>query len=139
LPVTGNLLGSVTSVTGAPEMGATVEIFDKYQRLIAKTLTTRDGRFGFADLAANLYSVRISLASFVPVFRDKIAVKPGLDSVLQVHMATLLSNVEISYSAPAAGMTDDWKWVLRSSPATRPITRYLPEHVSHSESAALRR
>ncbi len=53
--------------------------------------------------------------------------RPGLDSVLQIHLATLFSNVEVSYTIPDGAMTNDWKWVLRSSPATRPITRYLPD------------
>jgi Carboxypeptidase regulatory-like domain len=127
LPVTGNLLGSVLDGSGTPQMGATVLLFNKYERVIAKTLTTPDGRFAFAQLPADLYSVRVSLASFLPASRDKIAVKAGLDSLLQIHLATLFSNVELTYVMPTSAMSDDWKWVLRSSPATRPITRLLGE------------
>lgn len=127
LPLTGNLLGTVVDSTGIPQMGATVQLFNKYERLLAKTITTPDGRFAFAELPADFYSVRVSLASFLPAARDKIAVKPGLDSVLQIHLATLFSNVELSYTLPSGSMSNDWKWVLRSSPATRPITRLLEE------------
>jgi Carboxypeptidase regulatory-like domain len=137
LPVTGNLLGSVADSGGIPQMGATVELFNKYQRLLAKTVTAPDGRFGFAALPADLYSVRVSLASFLPASRDKIAVKPGLDSVLQIHLATLFSNIELSYTIPTSSMSNDWKWVLRSSPATRPITRILDEETGASSSAEL--
>jgi hypothetical protein len=45
LPVTGNLIGSVLDGSGTPQMGATVLLFNKYERLIAKTLTAPDGRF----------------------------------------------------------------------------------------------
>lgn len=127
LPVTGNLLGTVVDSSNIPQMGATVQLFNKYERLLAKTITTPDGRFAFAELPADFYSVRVSLASFLPAARDKIAVKAGLDSVLQIHLATLFSNVELSYTLPSGSMSNDWKWVLRSSPATRPITRLLEE------------
>jgi hypothetical protein len=130
LPVTGNLMGSVVSTTGTPQMGATVLLFNKYERLVARTLTTVEGRFAFADLPSDNYSVRVTLPSFLPAFRDRIAVKAGLNSVLQIHLATLFSSVELNYSLPTGAMSDDWKWVLRSSPATRPITRFLPEEVS---------
>ena len=130
LPVTGNLLGSVESGSGTPQMGASVLLFNKYQRLVGKTLTAADGRFAFANLPGDTYSVRVTLASFLPAFRDQVAVKAGLDSVLQIHLATLFSTVELRYTIPTGVMSEDWKWVLRSSPATRPVTRFLPEEAS---------
>jgi hypothetical protein len=132
LPVTGNLLGNVLDANGTPQMGATVLLFNKYQRRVGKTLTAPDGRFAFANLPADFYSVQVSLASFLPVSRDKVPVKPGVDSILQIHLATLFSSIEVTYSLPTQAMTDDWKWVLRSSAAIRPITRFLPVDLSAS-------
>lgn len=137
LPVTGNLVGSVADASGIPQMGATVQLLNKYERLLAKTMTTPDGRFGFAALPADVYSIRVSLASFLPASRDKIAVKAGFDSVLEIHLATLFSNIELSYTIPTSSMSSDWKWVLRSSPATRPIMRILEGEPTTSSSAAL--
>ncbi len=137
LPVTGNLLGSVVDASGTPQMGATVRLFNKYQRLIAKTLSAPDGRFAFTALPADSYSVRVSLSSFLPAARDKVPVKAGMDSMLAIHLATLFSNIEVSYSLPSGAMSDDWKWVLRSSSATRPITRYLPVELSGAETGPL--
>lgn len=114
-------------------MGATVLLLNKYDRRIAQTLTTPDGRFAFASLPVDIYSVRVSLASFLPVSRNRVAVKAGLDSVLQIHLATFFSSIEVSYRVPTQGMTDDWKWALRSSPATRPITRFLPVDLAASD------
>ena len=125
--VTGNLLGVVADGGGIPQMGATVQLFNKYERQMAKTVTAPDGRFAFAALPADVYSVRVSLASFLPASREKIAVRAGLDSVLEIHLATLFSSIELSYTLPTGTMSNDWKWVLRSSPATRPITRLLEE------------
>lgn len=136
LPITGNVLGTVVDAGGIPQMGATVQLFNKYERVVAKTRTAPDGRFAFAELAPDFYSIRVSLASFLPAARSKIAVKAGLDSVLQIHLATLFSNVELSYTVPSGSMTNDWKWVLRSSPSTRPITRIFDEQTAPNEEAS---
>jgi hypothetical protein len=127
LPVTGNLIGSVVDAAGAPQMGATVQLLNRYERVLAKAITASDGRFVFAGLPLDTYAVRVSQPSFLPAFRDRITVKPGSDSVLQIHLATLFSNIQVSYKLPSGTMTNDWKWVLRTSAATRPVTRYLPE------------
>jgi hypothetical protein len=138
LPITGNLLGSVVDNGGTPQLGATVQLFNRYERFIAKTTTAMDGRFAFAALPADLYSIRVSRSSFLPASRNRIAVKAGLDSVLEIHLATLFSSVELSYTIPTGAMTSDWKWVLRSSPATRPITRFLPVEAAQSSSGQMR-
>ncbi len=126
LPITGDLLGTVLDAAGQPQMGAAVQVFNKYQRVVSHTLTDSAGRFAFIGLASENYSVRVSLDSFLPASRDQVLVKPGFDSVLEIHLATLLSNIQVSYRAPTGAMSDDWKWVLRSSPATRMVTRALP-------------
>ena len=134
--LTGDLLGTVLDPTGIPQMGATVELSNKYRQLIAKTRTAPDGRFAFAGLPVDSYSVHVSLASFLPASQDKVAVKAGLDSVLQIHLATLFSKVEVTYKTPTGAMSEDWKWVLRSSPATRPINRLLPDTVPPGDTDA---
>jgi hypothetical protein len=130
----GNLLGYVVDPLGTPQMGASVALYDHYQRLVRKTLTSPDGRFGFEGLPPEQYSVRISIPSFIPATRDKIAIRAGLSSVLQIRMATILSSVEVRYSVPTAAMSDDWKWVLRASSATRAVTRFLPAKAQTSSS-----
>jgi Carboxypeptidase regulatory-like domain len=134
---TGDVLGSVMDSGQVPQMGATVQLFNKFERLVAKAITGMDGRFAFAGLNPDVYSIRVSGPSFLPVSRDRIAVKAGMDSLLQIHLASLLSSIDVSYRLPTAGMSNDWKWVLRSSPATRPITRFLGAQVSVSRPAEL--
>jgi hypothetical protein len=134
LPVPGNLLGVVINADGVPQMGASVQLFDRVGRLRARTSSLADGRFAFAALPADLYSVRVTVAAYLPAISDRISIRPGLDSILEIHLATLLSSVQFKYSVPSAAMSNDWKWVLRSSPATRPITRFRPQEVSISGS-----
>ena len=59
-----------------------------------------------------------------------------MSSVLEIHLASLVSSVEIRYTIPTGSMSDDWKWALRSSMATRPITRFLPGPNSSSSNSA---
>jgi len=137
LPVTGNLIGTVVDSSGAPQIGATVQLFNKYQQVLAKAVTAAGGQFAFAGLPVDLYSVRVSVPTFLPISRDRIAIKPGLDSVLQIHLATLFSTMELTYAIPNAAMTEDWKWVLRSSPATRPINRVLGVELAQQPSTKI--
>jgi hypothetical protein len=127
LPVTGNLLGTVVDTSGTPQIGAVVKLFNKYDRLLAKTLSAPDGRFAFSGLTPDLYSLHVSLESYVPAFRDKIAIRGGANSLMQINLATLFSSIQFKSTIPVGAMSADWKWVLRSSPATRPITRFLPD------------
>lgn len=118
-------MGSVVDNTGVPQRGATVQLFNKYQQLVAKTASDSDGHFAFIAVPADIYSLHANLASFLPAAKDRIAIKPGISSVLQIHLATLLSSIEVNYIVPNSAMSEEWKWVLRSSPATRPVTRLV--------------
>jgi hypothetical protein len=125
----GSIAGFVRDSTGIPQMGATVLLFNRSDRLIFKTITNERGIFGFSLLNPDLYSVRITLASFVPAMKQKIAVQPGMQSLLYVDLASVLSSIELVYVAPGQGalMSDDWKWTLKTSTATRPVLRLLPD------------
>src|SRR5258706_7139070 len=127
--LSGSIAGFVKDSNGIPQMGASVLLFNRYEKLIDRTLTTERGTFGFEALSPDLYSVRVSLASFVPAIKQKIAVQPGMQSLLYVDLASVLSSIELVYAAPGQGalMSEDWKMTLKASMATRPILRALPE------------
>lgn len=124
----GHIEGRVSGITGVPQMGATVVLLDRYDRLIQKILTDDKGNFRFPPLAADVYSVRVTLASFLPAFRRGIAVQPGMRSFLAINLTSVFSSIELLYPVTAESpfMSEDWKWVLRSSSATRPVLRALP-------------
>ena len=127
--LSGSIAGIVRDSIGVPQMGATVLLFNHSERLILKGITNERGIFGFSLLTPDLYSVQVSLASFVPAMKQKIAVQPGMQSLLYVNLASVLSSVELVYVAPGQGalMSDDWKWTLKAASATRPVLRVLPE------------
>ncbi|MGH9629835.1 MAG: hypothetical protein ACRD7E_16080, partial [Bryobacteraceae bacterium] len=96
---------------------------------VERAITNAKGVFEFDLLNPDIYSLRVRLASFVPALKRNISVQPGVRSVLAINMASVLSSIELVYSAPSSSilMSDDWKWVLRSSMNTRPALRVLPE------------
>lgn len=110
-------------------MGATVVLYNRYDRSIRQMLTNADGAFLFDSLLPDLYSVRVTLASFIPAFKRNILVEPGFQSMLTINMASIFSSIEFVSATPVKGalMSDDWKWVLRSSQATRPVLRFNGE------------
>jgi hypothetical protein len=124
----GSIIGSVADNSGIPQMGAVVKLYNRNDKMVEQAVTSADGAFGFPALSPGLYSIRVSLSSFVPAIRKNITVQPGMQSVLAINMATLLSSVELVYTSrnPGTLMSDDWKWVLRSTMTTRPVTRFLP-------------
>jgi hypothetical protein len=122
------MAGIVRNSSGVPQIGASVLLYNRSEHLMKRALTNERGIFGFGLLPANMYSVRVSLANFVPAVRQKIAVQPGMQSLLYVNMASVLSSIELVYASPGDGalMSDDWKWVLKESASTRPVLRMLP-------------
>jgi hypothetical protein len=126
--LSGSIVGYVTNAAGSPQMGASVLLFNALDRLTLRTLTDEYGSFLFDSLAPGSYSVRVSLASFLPALKRNIIVQPGMRSLLSINLAAVLSSIELVYSAKGNNsvMSDDWKWVLRSGNATRPVLRFVP-------------
>jgi hypothetical protein len=136
-PLSGGILGQVKSATGIVQMGATVLLYNRYDQLVRQALTNPEGKFVFDKLTPDLYSIRVTLASFVPAMRRNIAVAAGSENLLQINLATLLSSIDLVSAGPSRGalMSDEWKWVLRSSQATRPVLRLLPVSTSASSTS----
>ena len=124
----GGIVGSVSNSSGLPQMGATVLLMDPLDRVVSRAFSDEAGGFLFKSLPPGIYSLRVTLASFLPALKRNILVQPGMRSLLSVNLAGALSTIEIVYTSPGstAVMSDDWKWVLRSSAATRPVLRFRP-------------
>ena len=122
----GSITGLVADRRGVPQMGASVLLYNHQDRVCEKALTDQHGEFRFLGLFPDLYSVRVTLAAFVPALKKGILVQPGMRSVLAIDLNTLVSSIQLMYPPVENGslMTDDWKWVLRGSSATRPVLRF---------------
>jgi hypothetical protein len=110
-------------------MGATVVLFNRQDRQFLKALTDERGSFQFLSLLPEVYSVKVTLATFVPAIKKNILVQPGMRSVLNVNLNNLFSSIQFAYPPLENGslMSDDWKWVLRSATPTRPVLRFNPD------------
>ena len=141
LKLSGAITGLVTNSLGVPQMGAVVVLYNRQDRAYERAITDERGEFKFLGLFPDSYSLRISLASFVPAMKRNILVQPGMRSVLAVNLSTLFSSIQFAYPPVENGsfMTDDWKWILRSASATRPVLRFTgkalakpPQRAAHA-------
>ncbi len=140
VPLAGGIAGTVRDAAGQPQMGAAVLLINHQERVIERVLTNEHGEFKLLGLLPNLYSVKVTLASFVPALKKDILVQPGMRSVLNVSLNTLFSSIHLSYPTIENGsiMSDDWKWVLRSASPTRPVMRLLdPDEAEAAAGAAV--
>lgn len=133
--LSGAITGTVSDASGTPQMGATVQLFSRSDRPYTRVLTDERGEFKFLGLFPDVYSIRVTLASFLPTLKKDILVQPGMRSVLSVNLNNLFSSIQLAYPPVENGsfMSDEWKWVLRSAPATRPVLRFAEAESSGSE------
>lgn len=128
-PLSGAIMGTVKDSAGTPQMGAAIILLNHQERVIERVITDERGEFKLLGLIPNFYSIKVTLASFVPAVKKDILVQPGMRSVLNVNLNSLFSSIQLSYPTIENGsiMSDDWKWVLRSSTPTRPVMRLVEE------------
>jgi hypothetical protein len=139
LKLGGAIEGRVSDTSGQARMGAVVQVYNRQEKLIDREMTDDEGFFVVAGLSPDIYSVRVSFANFVPVLRDQISVQAGQSQLLNVNLSGLFSSIHL---LPPASRVDglvnqDWKWVLRSSSATRPVFRFLPDDPALSSSPSV--
>src|SRR2546422_2654439 len=123
-PKPGAISGYVRNSTGAPQMGAAVEVLGSAFHSF-KVFTDENGFYSASGVIPGVYSLKVSAPSFLPALRERVALRAGASVVVNVTLNTLFEAIQIG---PMRGPADDddWKWVLRSS-ANRPILRMLPD------------
>ena len=134
--LSGGIVGTVRDTHGVPQMGASVALYNRQDRPVGKVLTDQRGQFQILGLNPTLYSLRITLATFIPAIRKDILVQPGMRSVLNVSLSTLFSSIQLDRPVLDKGgiMSEEWKWVLRSASDTRPVMRFGPDALADARS-----
>ena len=129
LPLSGSILGEVKSVAGVAEMGAKVLLYDRHEQIVRQALTNEQGRFGVRGAGSGRVLDSRDAGQFCAGDAAQyLASRPGTENLLQINLSGIFSTVDIlSSAAHGTLMGDDWKWVLRASPSTRPILRFLPD------------
>ncbi len=124
----GSLSGVVMDVRGVPQVGAVVALLAGDGKPLHKVLSNERGGFQVERLLPGVYSLQVTLANFLPTSRDHILIQPGAHAFLSINLSSLSDVLSaLSGNGPARPEDDtDWKWVVRSSGATRPVLRYTP-------------
>jgi len=126
--VSGKLAGVVRDLTGTPQMGASVEVFPETPGAVASLdyLTNTQGIFRGDKLSPGLYTVRVTLAGFLPTLQQHVRINPNLTTMVRIEMESMFAALEQLRRQPSSAKaeTDDWKWVLRSASGTRPILQW---------------
>lgn len=116
--------GYVRDASGIPQMGAVVEIIGTAARTLT-VFTDGAGYYYASDLVPGFYTVKVSAASFLPAWRDKIGIHTGANTHLNITLTTLLNAMRVGPLRTTPN-DDDWKWTLRSV-ANRPILRVFDD------------
>jgi hypothetical protein len=122
--IPGAISGYVRDASGAPQMGAAVEVLGSAAQAL-KVFTDDRGFYSLASLLPGTYSIKVSAPSFLPALREKIGVRAGAKRMVNVTLTTLFEAIQlVPQRSPVDD--DDWKWTLRSV-ANRPILRVLED------------
>jgi Carboxypeptidase regulatory-like domain len=124
----GAISGYVRNVSGAPQMGAVVQILGAANRTLT-VFTDGAGYYTATGLLPGLYSLKVTAPSFLPAMREKVGLRSGASLNVNVTLSTLLGVMQLG---PIRSLPDeeDWKWTLRSV-ANRPILRVLDDPASN--------
>src|SRR5580698_4719792 len=132
-PDGGKLSGVVVDAGGIPQMGATVIVTSEavFSNLSFEILTNDRGKFAVGNLPAGSYSIKVTLAGFLPSIEQNVLVNDQHVTLLQIVLGSVFSSFDKLRHAPDQQVpTDEWSWVLRSSNATRPVLRWQDANVA---------
>ncbi|HET9791350.1 MAG TPA: carboxypeptidase-like regulatory domain-containing protein, partial [Candidatus Angelobacter sp.] len=121
----GVISGYVRDTSGAPQMGAVVEIFASATSVPTTVFTDAQGHYSAANVLPGKYQVRVTANSFLPSLRENVKVNSGAHVLVDLTLSTLVDALKLL--PPQRTKTteaDDWHWTLRSS-ANRPVLRVV--------------
>lgn len=123
----GKISGLVLDAKGTPQMGATVLVASE-RALNPRSLnlvTNARGRFSTETIPPGPYTVRVSLAGFLPAMEQDVRVSDDHVTLLQVVLGSVFASFgDLRQQKNEKVSPDDWTWVLRSSPGTRSVLRW---------------
>jgi len=134
----GKLSGIVVDPAGTPQMGATILVLAEGASgaTTLESLTNQHGLFSMERLRPGLYSVRVTLAGFLPTIERHVRISPSLTTLLKIEMDSVFASFDRLRRHPQATTdSDDWKWVLRTSAATRPVLQWQDGEVTTAADA----
>ncbi len=128
----GKLSGVVRDSAGTPQMGATVAAS-------LGLLTNTQGIFHGDRLSPGFYTVRVTLAGFLPTIQQHVRISAHLTTVVRVELESMFASLDQLRRQPSTARveSDDWKWVLRSASVTRPVLQWNEDESTTASNSAL--
>ncbi len=127
-PAAGKLSGFVRDAAGTPQLGASVEVLPEAAGILAvhDFLTNTQGLFRGEALPAGYYTVRVTLAGFLPSIERHVQISSNLTTVVRIELESMFASLDRLRRQPSnsSAEPDDWKWVLRSAPSLRPVLEW---------------
>jgi Carboxypeptidase regulatory-like domain len=126
----GKVAGVVDDTSGVPQMGATVELIaESVASAHFNFLTNTQGSFRGDRVAPGFYTVRVTLAGFLPTLEQHVRIQSHVTTIVRVQLESLFASLDQLRRQPSLATveSDDWKWVLRSASNTRPILQWAED------------
>jgi hypothetical protein len=127
----GSLSGVVRDTSGTPQLGASVELVSETPGILAAQgfLTNTRGIFTGQKLLPGLYTVRVTLAGYLPSLEKHVRITANLTTMVRIQLESMFASLEQLRRQPASSgaEAEDWKWVLRSASSMRPILQWADE------------
>ncbi len=125
----GKLSGIVVDPAGTPQMGATVVLMTEGLQSASSyrlnLFSDQHGGFGNSRVPPGFYELHVTLAGFLPKVEHHVRIVPNVTTLVKVELATIFASLDRLRNGPdKTSNPDDWKWVLRSSAASRPVLQW---------------
>ena len=117
-PSLGSLSGVVRDGSGTPQLGATVEVLSEAPGIAAvqQLLTNTQGFFRGEKLVPGFYTVRVTLAGYLPSLEKHVRISSNLTTVVRIQLESMFASIEQLRRPPVNGAVepDDSRPVNRS-------------------------
>jgi hypothetical protein len=126
-PGFGKIAGVVVDPSGTPQMGATIWVTPENPLVAApaEILTNQRGAFSVSQLPPGQYSLKVTLAGFLPGIERHIRVTSNLTTLVRIELDSVFASLDrLRRHTEVSADPDEWKWVLRTSTATRPVLQW---------------
>src|SRR5439155_20347637 len=127
-PAPRKLAGVVRDASGTPQIGATVEVVPENAAAAVSfgLLTNAQRVFRGERLAPGFYTVRVTLAGFLPTLQQHVRISAHLTTVVRIELESMFASLDQLRHQPSvvAVENDDWKWVLGAASITRAVLQW---------------
>jgi len=91
----GKIAGVVNDTSGVPQLGATVELVPEISGTAPLDfLTNTQGVFRGEKLAPGLYTVRVTLAGFLPTLQQHVRITAHITTVVRIQLESMFASLD---------------------------------------------